>query len=270
MSSRLEQLERREAELEGKRGQLAEKIADLAFREEELRFEAVQKAPTQAPDAIGSPVYRTRRKRLDAEKELELVERNLTPVQRALADERARDADDRFLELVKDAEHFNRDEIAAWEEAGPLFEQLMKIYLRIITTAEERDQFASQGKNLLTPSTDASVRERFESASSPPVTPFPIDYMAFIEMVFNVTVDPFGDGYRDAGGKPSDWQRLLPKLLPDLRGMARHAQLSGHIEKKSSAKRWAEGFQPVGPSGKDAAREAAAGVTEDLLAEVAA
>jgi hypothetical protein len=66
---------------------------------------------------------------------------------------------------------------------------------------------------------------------------FPVDFAGFLEKVMQVAFDIHGEGYRIVSGeaamsaKRSDYSRLLPGLIPDLREQARHARLSGRIEK---------------------------------------
>src|SRR5262249_35851980 len=196
---------------EHKKNVLSAELVELARIEDEEAYQAVKQAPKQSPFSLGSPALRARERRQKKDRELTNVEANLRAVQRALAEERAKVADETLSEMIAGLT-YNDEEIALWEKAGEVFERLLDTYLSIGSLAEARDALPA---TIDTPNNE--LRVRYERAVSAPIQPHVKDIGAFVQLLVRASCDVHGEGRGEPGQVPIDDNRLLGGLLPDLR-----------------------------------------------------
>jgi hypothetical protein len=176
--------------------------------------------------------------------------------------------------LIKQAKPFTEAELEGWRKCGQLFAELFSVWANeIVANAEARDDWDTECRsNGVLGGANADLQAKYEQAVKCPIQPFPVDFAGFLPKLSEVGFDLHGEGFRIVAGeealsaKRSDWSRLLPGLIPDLREQARHAKLSGRVEKFAVTAQADEGRQPVLSAARrgDAARAAAAALVESL------
>jgi len=247
--TKLEQARGALAKWEARAAELDSKLAESQLEEEQARAEALRVAPTQRPGGVGTPVDEIVKRRAKMEKELAGLRADLPHARAAVAEFEAEERERLFAEHRKEARRRAEAVKETLTVAGVKFEALFEAYLAFVEASEQMNAWAVEVAAGLT---DEETRTRWlHEEARLPLQPVPVDLLAFLDVLVKASCDPHGDGYRetDGEGKRTDDDRVLPTLVPDLRGRNRVAVIEGqHVSKRASGTWFAHGYRPH-PSG---------------------
>jgi hypothetical protein len=210
--TQLERLEGQHAELVGKRADLEALIAASPTKESELRAESLSRGIL--PGAT-SPVQKERRRREDAERQLESVVANLASLEGLLTQERAaeqarqREAFQRELDRKQDAVR------EAWRVLGDVvMNRAYDCWLAVCDAVRDLEGFAEAAPGLL-PEADNDLWRL--NVADWVINPHPRTFPEAVHDLWTVATDAGGHEYYD-GKERFDYGGQVRLLVPDRRG----------------------------------------------------
>ena len=220
-------------------------LAAMPEKQKRARIEAISKAPTQFAGKLGSEALKLQRDEETLQARRENLLREIDATNEVYAVEHKRRQMEELRPIITQAEELSHAERAAWQELGEIEARRMAVMNRLFDAVEARDGLLLEHEAQIDGCEDADLKAEATRALTPVVQPFPCDPIEVTLRVMEGSSDP-GRKFRD-GGERLDGLDYLVSTLPDLRGLHRHADLSGRVDKRWSSRRAAEGFTLASP-----------------------
>jgi hypothetical protein len=221
-------IEKRQAE----RQQLLIKLAELVEREEAERSPLLRASPEKDPFAVGTRAKRLQDERAKTERAIENAEKTIVILQGHATAADAERAVDQVRGYTEQVEKLDKADDATWRKLGrTLAEEFLPEWNKLAESYMQREQLRGEVERggLLESARflDPETVSAFEQVIDFPGPRIPVDLGGLMEILLELAIDPSNHGYREAEhGGDRRYGTHLPKLVPDLKGQDRRAELS--------------------------------------------
>lgn len=227
---RLEELRRGLGMREQARDRLLRKIEDTRQQEEEAVSSAITSAPRHRAYKKDAPALTLKAALVGYEDELKNLEVEISALAPILKEEVDRERQSKLGRVRARLHELGNKELLVWEQSAEIVDEVIASWNAYREILEERSAIYQEAihSGVLAAGENESYRE-LQDLVMGQIGPANSSIMSFVARILDVTLDPDGLGYRDAGGRPSDGNRLLPGLLPDKRSQLRKLEVGGGV-----------------------------------------
>jgi hypothetical protein len=221
-------IEKRQAE----RQQLLTKLAELVQTEEAERSALLRAKPDADPFAVGTRAKRLHDERAKIERAISNLEQTIVVLEGHATAAGAERAVDEVRGYTERAQKLSKADDALVRKAGKILaEELLPVWNQLSESYEAREALRGEVERAgLLPSArflDPEAVSAFEQVIDFPGPRIPVDIGGLLEMLLEIAFDPSNHGYREVeNGGDRRYGSHLPKLVPDLKGQDRRAELS--------------------------------------------